>query len=85
MNSADQLPNLSAEITVEFGRIRMTINDLLSLKEGSLIPTDAKHRKRSEGGPMTDLDVRLNGEPFAVGEVVTIDESYGVRISKMAD
>ncbi|RLB11558.1 MAG: flagellar motor switch protein FliN [Deltaproteobacteria bacterium] len=71
-------PNISLildiplRITVELGRTRMTIKELLRLGEGSIIelPVPA-------GDP---LDILVNQKPIAKGEVVIVNEKYGVRI-----
>jgi len=71
-------PNLSLildiplQVTVELGRTKMTIKDLLRLGEGSVIelPVPA-------GDP---LDILVNQKPIAKGEVVVVNEKYGVRI-----
>jgi len=71
-------PNISLildiplQITVELGRTKMTIKELLRLGEGSIIelPVPA-------GDP---LDILVNQKPIAKGEVVVVNEKYGIRI-----
>ena len=71
-------PNLSLildiplQITVELGRTKMTIKELLRLGEGSVVelPVPA-------GDP---LDILVNQKPIAKGEVVVVNEKYGIRI-----
>jgi flagellar motor switch protein FliN/FliY len=58
---------------VELGKCKKTIKEILSLNTGSIIVLD-KH-----AGEMVDIFV--NGKLFAVGEVVVIDDNYGVRVT----
>jgi flagellar motor switch protein FliN len=60
-------------IAVELGRARLTIRELLELGQGSILELD-----RHAGEP---VDVLVNGKPLARGEVVVIDEDFGIRIT----
>ena len=62
-------------VTAELGRRRMTVRDLLALTPGSVIELD-----RAAGSP---IDVLVNGTLIARGEVVVIDEEFGIRISEI--
>lgn len=62
-------------ITVELGKARMPIREVLALKRGSVIPLD-----RMAGEP---VDVLINGTLIARGEVVVVDEKFGVRITSI--
>lgn len=64
--------DIPLQITVELGRTKMTIKELLRLGEGSIVelPVPA-------GEP---LDILVNQKPIAKGEVVVVNEKYGVRI-----
>ncbi len=64
--------DIPLQITVELGRTKMTIKELLRLGEGSIVelPVPA-------GDP---LDILVNQKPIAKGEVVVVNEKYGVRI-----
>ena len=85
--SADNAPSLAAArrldlladvemgVTAELGRTRMTVRDLLALTPGSVVELD-----RLAGSP---VDVLVNGTLVARGEVVVIDEEFGVRISEI--
>ncbi len=59
-------------ITVELGRTKKLIKDILELSEGSIIELD-----KLAGEP---VDILANGKYIAKGEVVVIDENFGVRI-----
>jgi flagellar motor switch protein FliN/FliY len=62
-------------VTAELGRTRMTVRDLLSLTPGAVVELD-----RAAGSP---VDLLVNGTLVARGEVVVIDEEFGVRISEI--
>jgi flagellar motor switch protein FliN/FliY len=62
-------------VTAELGRTRMTVRELLALTPGSVVELD-----RMAGSP---VDVLVNGTLVARGEVVVIDEEFGVRISEI--
>lgn len=64
------------EITVELGRTRKSIKDVLELTNGSIIELE-----RLAGEP---VDIMVNGKYLAKGEVVVIDENFGVRITDIA-
>jgi flagellar motor switch protein FliN/FliY len=71
----DLLLDVTLGITVELGRARMPIRDVLALKRGYVIPLD-----RMAGEP---VDVLINGTLIARGEVVVVDEKFGVRITSI--
>lgn len=71
----DLLRGVEMAATAELGRARMTINDLLSLRTGAVIELD-----RSAGAP---ADLYVNGRLIARGEVVVVDENYGLRITQV--
>ncbi|BEU87172.1 flagellar motor switch phosphatase FliY [Selenomonas sp. TAMA-11512] len=61
------------QVTVELGRTKKTIKDILDLTNGSIIELD-----KLAGEP---VDIQVNGKFLAKGEVVVIDENFGVRIT----
>ena len=63
------------EITVELGRTNKTIHDILDFAPGTIIELD-----KIAGEP---VDVLVNGKLVAKGEVVVIEESFGVRVSEI--
>lgn len=69
------LHNVEMSVTVELGRTRMTVRNVLGLTPGSVVELD-----RAAGSP---VDLLVNGTLIARGEVVVIDEEYGVRISEI--
>lgn len=76
--SADRLELLRGvemQATAELGRVRLTVNDLLGLRDGAVIELD-----RAAGAP---ADLYVNGRLIARGEVVVVDENYGLRITQV--
>jgi flagellar motor switch protein FliN/FliY len=69
------LLSVPVQITVEVGRTRMLLSDLVKLAPGSLIELDREAHEPA--------DILVNGAIVARGEVVTIDEYYGVRITRV--
>ncbi|PCI30781.1 MAG: flagellar motor switch protein FliN [SAR324 cluster bacterium] len=73
----DFLMDIKLTITFEVGRAKMFISDLLSLGQGSVIEL---HRLVGE-----ELEIFVNGQMFATGEVVVVNEKFGARITKILD
>ncbi|WP_300368915.1 flagellar motor switch protein FliN [Brachyspira sp.] len=71
------LMDVSINVTVELGRAKLSIREILSLGEGSIIEL-----QKLAGEP---IDLLVNGKLIAKGEVVVIDESFGVRITDIVD
>jgi flagellar motor switch protein FliN/FliY len=69
------LHDVEMGLTVELGRTRMLVRDILDLSPVSVIELD-----RAAGGP---IDVLVNGTLLARGEVVVIDEEFGIRITEV--
>jgi flagellar motor switch protein FliN/FliY len=69
------LADVEMGVTAELGRCRMTVRELLSITPGALIDLD-----RPAGAP---VDVLVNGTLIARGEVVVVDEEFGIRISEL--
>lgn len=72
----DMILDISMPITVELGRTRMLIRDILALGPGSVIELD-----KLAGEP---VDLLVNDRPIAKGEVVVIDENFGVRLTQIS-
>lgn len=70
------LHGVDMEVTVEIGRTRMTVRELLDLAPGAVLELD-----RAAGSP---ADLLVNGRLIARGEVVVIDEDFGLRITEIA-
>lgn len=69
----DLLLDVPLQVTVELGRTRMQIREVLELGKGSIIELE-----KLAGEP---VEVYVNGKLIAKGEVVTIDENFGVKIT----
>lgn len=69
----DFILDIPLEISVELGRTRMIINDLLQLGQGSVIELS-----KLAGEP---LEIMVNGKLVARGEVVVVNEKFGVRVT----
>lgn len=67
------LLDVPLDLSVELGRTRMTIQDLLGLGPGSVIELD-----KIAGEP---LDILVNGRLVARGEAVVVNDKFGVRIT----
>ncbi len=67
------LMDVQMTLTVELGRTKMYIKEILGLGEGSIIELD-----KLAGEP---VDLLVNGKLIAKGEVVVIDENFGVRVT----
>ena len=75
--SLEVLANVEMTVTVELGRTRMPVRQLLALSPGSVIELN-----RSANTP---VDVFVNGTLFARAEVVVIDDEFGVRITDIVE
>ena len=69
------LMDVYMEMTVELGRTRMRIKDILGIGEGSIIELD---KLAGEA-----VDILVNRKLIAKGEVVVIDENFGVRVTEI--
>jgi flagellar motor switch protein FliN/FliY len=72
-NDIDLIRDVPLEITVELGKTGKKINEILDFGVGTVIELD-----RLVGEP---LDILANGKRIAKGEVVVVDENYGIRIT----
>lgn len=73
MRDMDFLLDVPLEISVELGRTRMLIKDLLQLGQGSVVEID-----KLAGEPM---EILVNNKLVARGEVVVVNEKFGVRLT----
>ena len=71
----EMLMDVALEVSVELGRSHMSIAEILALRTGSVIELD-----KLAGEP---VDVSVNGTLIARGEVVVVDEKFGVRITEV--
>jgi flagellar motor switch protein FliN len=73
MNELDMILDIPVQITAELGRTKLTIKNLLQLAHGSVVELDAM-----AGEP---LDILVNGTLIAQGEVVVVNEKFGIRLT----
>lgn len=69
------LKDIPVEATVELGKTKMALREIIDLADGSIIELD-----RVAGEP---LDIRVGGQVVAQGEVVVVDDYYGIRVTKV--
>ena len=72
-----RISNVEMAMTVEIGRTRMSVRDVLNLEPGGVVELDS-----SAGAP---ADILLNGRLIAHGEIVVVDQDYAVRITEIID
>jgi flagellar motor switch protein FliN/FliY len=74
-NGLELLMDIPLEISVELGRVRMLVKDVVELGTGSIVEID-----KAAGEP---VDVMVNGRLVARGEVVVIEDNFGVRLTEI--
>ena len=73
----NRIAGVEMDLTVEIGRTRMAVREVLDLEPGRIVELD-----RSAGAP---ADVKLNGRIIAHGEIVVVDQDYAVRITRILE
>ncbi|CAN2039381.1 flagellar motor switch protein FliN/FliY [Candidatus Magnetomoraceae bacterium gMMP-15] len=73
----DFILDIPLEVVVELGRTKVIINELLQLSSGSIVELT-----KLAGEPM---DIFVNGKLFARGEVVVVNEKFGVRLTEIVN
>ena len=73
----DFLLDIPLEVTVEVGRTKMLVNDLLQLQQGSVIDLE-----KMVGEP---FEVYVNKKLMAYGEVVVVNEKFGIRLTDIIE
>ncbi len=71
----DMLMDISLNVSVELGRTKMMLQEVLELQHGSVVELD-----RLAGDP---VDIFVNNRLIARGEVVVVDDKFGVRITEL--
>lgn len=72
-----RLSDIPMELSVEIGRTHMTVGETLELGVGSVVTLE-----REAGQP---VDLLVNGTAIARGEVIVVDEQYGLRVTEILD
>lgn len=75
MFASEMFENIPIKVTAELGNTTVSLKDVYDLAEGSIIELD-----RHAGEP---LDLMVNGQLIAQGEVVAVDNNYGIRIKNI--
>ncbi len=76
VNNMEMLMDVSIPVLVELGKTEMVMRDVLSLTPGAIIELDSL-----AGEPVR---ITIRGKIIAYGEVVVVDENFGVKITKIA-
>jgi flagellar motor switch protein FliN len=76
-DNMELLLDVNMTLTVELGRTRKNVKEVLSYGEGSIVELE-----KISGEP---VDILVNGRLIARGEIVVIDETYGVRVTELLD
>ena len=71
----DVLMHVPLSVTAELGTCKMSVSEVLKLGTGSIVELD-----RLAGGP---VDLLVNSKLVARGEVVAVDENFGVRVTEL--
>lgn len=71
------LEDVSLEVQVVLGRVTLSIQKILGLKEGSIMQLERE--------PDSTCDVRINGNHVARGEVVVVNDHYGIRVTSVKE
>jgi len=71
--SMERIMDVPRNVSVELGRTRKTIKEILELSQGSIIALN-----KQAGEP---VDLLVNGKLIAGGEVIIVDDTYGIRIT----
>lgn len=77
LRGIEMLHGVMMDVTVELGRARMTVRELLALTPGTVLELD-----RAAGSP---ADLLVNGRRIARGEVVVVDEDFGLRVTEIVN
>ncbi len=71
----DVLMGVPLQVRAELGKCKMSVSEVLKLGAGSIVELD-----RLAGGP---VDLLVNNKLIARGEVVAVDENFGVRVTEL--
>ena len=77
LGNLHRMLDVPLDMTVELGRTQMPLSEVLRLDTGSVVTID-----RLPGEP---IDLLINGRVFARGEVVVVNDTFGFRVTELAD
>jgi len=69
----DLILDLPVTVSIELGRTRLQVDDILRLGQGSVVELE-----KTAGEP---LEILVQGRPIGKGEVVVVNEKYGIRLT----
>ena len=69
----DLILDIPLDVSVELGKVKMLVNDMIQMGPGSIIELE-----KAVGDP---LEIYVNGKLVARGEVVVVDEKFGIRVT----
>lgn len=73
--SIETINDIDVDVTLELGRAEVTIDELLQLRDGSVVPLDKRANE--------PIDILANGRLIARGEVIVVNDRIGVRICEI--
>ena len=73
--NVDDYNNVSLSVSIELGRVNMSVQEILGLREGSVIETE-----KLSGNPM---EIMVNNQVFGRGEVVVVGDNLAIRITEL--
>lgn len=71
----NRILDIPLKVTAVIGSTKMTLKELLALEKGSIIELDTLENQ--------EVELYVNGKKFAHGQVVTVDQNFGVRITSI--
>ncbi|MGH7194273.1 MAG: flagellar motor switch protein FliN, partial [Candidatus Saccharimonadales bacterium] len=74
-STLDLIRDVELDLRIEFGRTHMSLEDVLKLRKGSVVPLD-----KLAGDP---VDIFVNGRLIAKGEVLVLNDNFCVRVAEL--
>lgn len=71
----DRVLDIELKVSVILGRTKMSLKDIFELSKGSLIELDTFEDQ--------EVEIHVNGRKIGYGQVVIVDENFGVRITRL--
>lgn len=71
----NRILDIPLKVTAVIGSTKMTLKELLTLEKGSIIELNTLENQ--------EIELYVNGKKFAHGQVVTVDQNFGVRITSI--
>lgn len=71
----NNIQDVNVELRVELGSVKKSVKDILQIGEGTILELDKNYNEPA--------DIYVNNLKYAAGEIVAVDETYGIRITKI--